>query len=47
MKYVGLVASGGKSALKYVGLRGLQALDFGAFLGSPPRAAKKGLLLCG
>ena len=42
-KYIGLVASGRKSILKYVGLGGLQALDFGAVLGSPPRAAKKGL----
>jgi len=42
-KYAGLVASGRKSTLKNVGLGGFQALDFGAFLGSPPRAAKKGL----
>ena len=41
-KYVGLEASGRKSTLKYVALGGLKALDFGAFLGSPPRAAKKG-----
>ena len=42
-KYIILVASARKSALKYVGLGGRKALDFGAFLGSPPRAAKKGL----
>jgi hypothetical protein len=42
-KYIILVALARKSALKYVDLGVRKALDFGAFLGSPPRAAKKSL----